>query len=180
MNQNLNNTLEEQLRLIICEQQNEINSLKSTIKVLKTSVKEEQEAKIEAIAKAKAAKELAVNQAKIASARADKDAGWSTAHAKSAGAAPREQDRKTKNPPQCRFGNRCNNHKCTFSHDAVAPRPSQPCHFFFTRNGCNNGGRCTFTHSAIAPNGSVTTQLCLSYQKGTCKDSNCTRYHKDR
>ena len=142
--------------------------------------KEEQEAKIEAIAKAKAAKELAVNQAKIASARADKDAGWSTAHAKSAGAAPREQDRKTKNPPQCRFGNRCNNHKCTFSHDAVVPRPSQPCHFFFTRNGCNNGGRCTFTHSAIAPNGSVTTQLCLSYQKGTCKDSNCTRYHKDR
>lgn len=51
MNQNLNNTLEEQLRLIICDQQNEINSLKSTIKILKTSVKEEQEAKYRAYVK---------------------------------------------------------------------------------------------------------------------------------
>lgn len=51
MNQNLNNTLEEQLRLIICDQQNEINSLKSTIKILKTSVKEEQEGKYRAYVK---------------------------------------------------------------------------------------------------------------------------------
>ena len=51
MNQNLNNTLEEQLRTIICDQQNEINSLISTINVLKTSVKEEQAAKYVAYVK---------------------------------------------------------------------------------------------------------------------------------
>ena len=45
MNQNLNNTLEEQLRLIICDQQNEIKGLRASISVLEQSVAEEQEAK---------------------------------------------------------------------------------------------------------------------------------------
>jgi hypothetical protein len=51
MNQNLNNTLEEQLRLIICDQQTEIKSLRASISVLEQSVAEEQEAKYRAYIK---------------------------------------------------------------------------------------------------------------------------------
>jgi hypothetical protein len=51
MNQNLNNTLEEQLRLIICDQQTEIKGLRASISVLKQSVAEEQEAKYRAYIK---------------------------------------------------------------------------------------------------------------------------------
>ena len=48
MNQNLNNTLEEQLRLIICDQQTEIKGLRASISILEQSVAEEQEAKYRA------------------------------------------------------------------------------------------------------------------------------------
>ena len=48
MNQNLNNTLEEQLRLLICDQQTEIKGLRASISVLEQSVAEEQEAKYRA------------------------------------------------------------------------------------------------------------------------------------
>ena len=51
MNQNLNNTLEEQLRLIICDQQTEIKGLRASISVLEQSVAEEQEAKYRAYIK---------------------------------------------------------------------------------------------------------------------------------
>ena len=48
MNQNLNNTLEEQLRLIICDQQTEIKGLRASISILERSVAEEQEGKYRA------------------------------------------------------------------------------------------------------------------------------------
>ena len=51
MNQNLNNTLEEQIRLIICDQQTEIKGLRASISVLEQSVAEEQEAKYRAYIK---------------------------------------------------------------------------------------------------------------------------------
>ena len=47
----LNNTLEEEQRLIICEQQKEINKLRSSIKHLRDMVAVENEAKYRAYVK---------------------------------------------------------------------------------------------------------------------------------
>ena len=50
-NKTLNNTLEEELREIVCDQLKEINGLKTTIEMLKQTVKEEQDAKYRAYVK---------------------------------------------------------------------------------------------------------------------------------
>ena len=47
----LNDTLEEELRLVICDQLQTINALKSEIDMLKNSVKEEQDGKYRAYVK---------------------------------------------------------------------------------------------------------------------------------
>ena len=47
----LNDTLEEELRLVICDQLQTINALKSEIDMLKHSVKEEQDGKYRAYVK---------------------------------------------------------------------------------------------------------------------------------
>ena len=47
----LNNTLEEELRLVICDQLQTINALKSEIDMLKNTVKEEQDGKYRAYVK---------------------------------------------------------------------------------------------------------------------------------
>jgi len=46
-----NDTLEEQLREIVCDQQKELKSLRASIELLKNSVAEEQEAKYRAYIK---------------------------------------------------------------------------------------------------------------------------------
>ena len=46
-----NDTLEEQLREIICDQQKELNSLRASVTVLENSVAEEQEGKYRAYIK---------------------------------------------------------------------------------------------------------------------------------
>ena len=51
MNLTLNNTLEEELRIIICEQQQTINQLKSEIDLLKTVVAQETKEKYNAYKK---------------------------------------------------------------------------------------------------------------------------------
>jgi hypothetical protein len=50
-NKTLNNTLEEELREMVCDQLKDINGLKTTIKMLKQTVKEEQDAKYRAYVK---------------------------------------------------------------------------------------------------------------------------------
>jgi len=50
-NKTLNNTLEEELREIVCDQLKDINGLKATIEMLKHTVKEEQDAKYRAYVK---------------------------------------------------------------------------------------------------------------------------------
>ena len=50
-NKTLNITLEEELREIVCDQLKEINGLKTTIEMLKQTVKEEQDAKYRAYVK---------------------------------------------------------------------------------------------------------------------------------
>jgi len=47
----LNDTLEEELRLVICDQLQTINALRSEIDMLKNSVKEEQDGKYRAYVK---------------------------------------------------------------------------------------------------------------------------------
>lgn len=47
----LNDTLEEELRLVICDQLQTINALKSEIDMLKNTVKEEQDGKYRAYVK---------------------------------------------------------------------------------------------------------------------------------
>lgn len=51
LNLTLNNTLEEELRIIICEQQQTINQLKSEIDLLKTVVAQETKEKYNAYKK---------------------------------------------------------------------------------------------------------------------------------
>lgn len=51
MANSLNNTLEEELRIELCEQLKTINSLQSEIKLLRQIVKEEQDAKYRAYVK---------------------------------------------------------------------------------------------------------------------------------
>jgi chromosome segregation ATPase len=50
-NKNLNNTLEEELRIQLVEQLQTINSLRSEIETLKRTVREEQDAKYRAYVK---------------------------------------------------------------------------------------------------------------------------------
>lgn len=50
-NKTLNNTLEEELREMVCDQLKDINGLKTTIEMLKQTVKEEQDAKYRAYVK---------------------------------------------------------------------------------------------------------------------------------
>jgi hypothetical protein len=51
MNPTINDTLEEQLREMLCEQQKEIKQLKAEVSCLKRSVAEEQDAKYRAYVK---------------------------------------------------------------------------------------------------------------------------------
>ena len=50
-NKTLNNTLEEELREMVCDQLKDINGLKATIELLKHTIKEEQDAKYRAYVK---------------------------------------------------------------------------------------------------------------------------------
>lgn len=47
-NKSLNNTLEEELRIMVCDQLSTINALKSEIELLKNTIKDEQDAKYRA------------------------------------------------------------------------------------------------------------------------------------
>lgn len=59
MNKNLNNTLEEELRIIICDQQDTIRNLRSQIEMMEKMVAEESEQKYRAYVRlADAVKEL--------------------------------------------------------------------------------------------------------------------------